>query len=329
MNRWRTNPGERGPRSLPAGRETRDGRRHGAPSTARRHGGNCWGLGPVVILIATLLWIVPAPAAAQKLAEIAPVGAGVFLIGGLGAAPLEVGGVVNTSLLSTTVSLVRGGNITRLAAGTGPHLTAGPLRLFGRLGGGYEWSGSEGRFVIRMTYGGEVALSDTAVLILQGGTSLAAASSGWTQSEDAALSLGIGLFFGPSSTELRSEQLRQTYRNWPPELAEEVARGSIPEALAAARYPDWSVDELRLVSQGRVAAGMTPEMVETVLGRPDEVDEVQDPALGPLQIWRYYETVGVYDPYTGRPVYRRELRRTVIFRAGTVYRLESGPGRVP
>lgn len=328
MNRWRTNPGERGPCSACEGRQSPDRRERRAPSTARRNGSSRRGLGLIPLLIATLLWVVPAPAAAQHLAEIAPVGAGVFLIGGLGAAPLEVGGVVNTSLLSTTVSLVRGGDVTRLVAATGPHLTAGPLRLFGRLGGGYEWAGSEGRFVLRMTYGGEVALSDRIVLVLQGGTSLAAASSGWTQSEDAALSLGIGLFFGRSNTELRSEQLRETYHGWPPELAEAVARGSIPEELAAARYPDWSVDELRLVSQGQVAVGMTPEMVEAVLGQPDEMDEVQDPALGPLQVWRYYETVGQYDPYTDRPVYRQELRRTVIFRAGTVFRLESGSDRV-
>ena len=113
-----------------------------------------------------------------------------------------------------------------------------------------------------------------------------------------------------------------------PPATERPVVGSYDDYASAQRAVDFLSDEGFPVERTAII-GSDLKMVETVLGRPDEVDEVQDPALGPLQIWRYYETVGVYDPYTGRPVYRRELRRTVIFRAGTVYRLESGPGRVP
>ncbi|BAS28703.1 hypothetical protein [Limnochorda pilosa] len=289
-------------------------------------------LAPLLLALA-LLALLPGQAAAQPLPELAPVGSGVFLIGGFGSSPLELGGVLTTPLLSTSLSLVRADaseSVTRVVLATGPHLTAGPLRLFGRLGVGYEWAGAsggtEGRLVARATYGAEVALREPVLLVLQGGTSMASGSAGWTPSPDATLSLGIELFFGRPRAQLRTERLRQAHRDWPPELADLVAKGLVSEDLAAARFPDWSVEELRLVSQGRVALGMTPEMVETALGRPDEMQDVQDPELGPVQVWRYYETVGAYDPFTGKPRFRRELRRTVVFRAGVVARIETGGG---
>lgn len=284
------------------------------------------GLGRLFVpfILGLLISLATAPADAQTLPDLPPEGTGVFLIGGVAGAPVEVGGVRHFSWYSASVSLMPGGQSdpTRVVLGAGPYLIQGPIRLYGRIGAGYEWAGNEGRPVIRFTYGGELALTETIQLILQGASSVASGSSGWTRSPESRLTLGIQLFLGPSAAEVRREELQQAHAHWPPELVELVARGVVPETLAQVHYPAWSVEELRLVAQGRVAPGMTPEMVAAVLGHPDETLEAKDPVLGPVLLWRYYETVGRYDTFTGTPTYRQELRRTVLFREGVVARIE-------
>lgn len=275
-------------------------------------------------LLGLLLLLIAVPAAAQTLPDLPPVGTGVYLVGGIADAPVEVGGVRHFSWYSASVSLMPGGESdpTRVVLAAGPHLTQGPVRLYGRIGGGYEWAGSEGRPVVRLTYGGELALTETILLVLQGATSVASGSSGWVRSPESQLTLGIQLLFGPSASQLQRDELQHAHPDWPPELVELVAQEVVPEELAQAHHPAWSVDELRLVSQGRVAPGMTPEMVAAALGQPDEILEVTDPGLGPILLWRYSETVGRYDAFTGKPSYRQEVRRTIVFRDGVVARVE-------
>lgn len=277
-----------------------------------------------VLVLALALALGAAPAWAQTLPDVPPAGPGVFVIGYVAGAPVELGAVHHFSWYSASVSLMPGGDKdpTRVVAAAGAHVSQGPVRLYARAGAGYEWDSGEGRPVIRFTYGSEVALTGTIQLILQGATSVAAGSSGWTRSEQTRLTAGIQLFLGPSASDVRRAALQETHAGWPPELVELVADGVVPEALAQAHYPEWSVEQLRLVAQGKVAPGMTPEMVAAVLGQPDEIVEGTDPALGPVLLWRYYETVGRYDAFTGKPTYRQELRRTVVFRGGVAARIE-------
>lgn len=280
----------------------------------------------LIFWLLSFLLLLGGSTAAQTLPGLPPEGLGAFVIGGLGGRPVEVGAVRHFAWYSAAASLMPGGegDPTRLVISAGPHLTRGPVRVYARAGAGYEWEGS-GRPVLRLTYGAELGLKDGLQLLVQGATSFARPASGWTRSEATSLSLGLQLFFGPSLAEQERAALQEAHPGWPPELVELVAQGEVSLALAEAHYPDWSVEQLRLVSQGRVVPGMSPAMVAAAWGAPDEILEVTDPQLGPVLRWRYIETVGQYDFFTGTPRFWEEVRRTVLFRDGVVVRVEQGP----